>query len=163
MAEQIISASGTQYGLVITPEGAIPISGVISVTSTTGSESYIKGGSIQTFNPIGIGSVRIAEWGVNGIVSTNLGSTYTTTQIIRNLAGSPAGFFVFGGVSRNVMFENLGSNLVYFNFDAEANPVGSGTGIIFPRDVISLDAHIGSISFQSSGTTSSAIQVINIR
>ena len=31
--EQIISASGVQHGLIVTPEGAIPISGTISATA----------------------------------------------------------------------------------------------------------------------------------
>ena len=44
MPEQIISASGTQYGLVINPDGSINVGGISigSVTLEAGSESWVK-------------------------------------------------------------------------------------------------------------------------
>jgi len=45
MAEQIISASGPQYGMVVNADGSLNVSGV-SATVTVGSEFYIPAGSV---------------------------------------------------------------------------------------------------------------------
>ena len=50
MAEQIISASGTQFGLIVNPDG--------SINTTAGTVSI---GSVLTYNPIGIGSVLVTN------------------------------------------------------------------------------------------------------
>jgi hypothetical protein len=54
MAEQIISASGVQYPLIVNSDGSINIAGVTigSVSIAAGSESYIKGGSISVYNMV---------------------------------------------------------------------------------------------------------------
>lgn len=122
MGEQIISASGTQFGLIVNPDGTIGISG----------NSLILRG-------------------------------YPNNQIIRQLAGSPATNFIFSDISRSILVENLGSNAIYFAFNSTANPTSSGTGFMYPRDVLTLDIEIGSISIQSSGATNSEVQVIGIR
>lgn len=69
MPEQIISASGTQYGLVVNSDGSIN-------ANTTAAQVTI--GSVQTYNPIGIGSVRIAAQGLDLSI---IGSVAITSPI----------------------------------------------------------------------------------
>jgi len=114
MPVQVINSSGTQYGMVVNPDGSINtvVSGItidigsaiiqledvyvrsgtmfivsgnawtgtgsVYVSNAVGSESYIKGGSIQTYNPIGIGSSLITNFpspGSQYITETNPAAT----------------------------------------------------------------------------------------
>ena len=61
--------------------GSVAISSPISVS--TGSEVYIKSGSVQTYNPIGIGSVLITNPTVVGSISTQtiIGSVAISSPI----------------------------------------------------------------------------------
>lgn len=86
--------------------GSVAISSPINVT--TGSETYIKGGSIQIYNPIGVGSIRIAETGVtlpvSGIVNlganwTGVGSVYQVNSSSATLTGSIEVFSSTGSVN----------------------------------------------------------------
>jgi hypothetical protein len=54
MPEQIISASGTQYGMVVNPDGTINIGSMpsISVSANTGSTSYLFGKSGADYYPL---------------------------------------------------------------------------------------------------------------
>jgi regulation of enolase protein 1 (concanavalin A-like superfamily) len=102
MPEVIVGGSGTQYYLNVNPDGSINIGSMptISVSSsagsevyvkagslqvlsspgsigvygalsaTVGSEVYVKAGSIQTYNPIGIGSIWFGG-GIGSITITN--------------------------------------------------------------------------------------------
>src|SRR3990167_3731891 len=74
----IVGISGTVVGVSgIVNQGTNPwvVVGSVAVTSSinvsTGSESYIKGGSIQTYNPIGVGSVYVS----NTVTSSIYGSS----------------------------------------------------------------------------------------
>ena len=102
MAVQLISASGTQYPLLVNADGSLNVGGITlgsisisagsesyvkagsviitnlvagsivsmpSISVSAGSESWIRAGSVQTYGPVGIGSVRIAEQGVNLIIT----------------------------------------------------------------------------------------------
>lgn len=163
MAVSIIDGAGSSYAMRVTPEGAIPVSGVFgSAGGNSGSEVYIKAGSVQTYNPIGIGSVLVT----NGSLLTYTGSTpflgLPLNQIIRKASGSPAVNFIFSQTSNSVLLENLGSAPVYYAFDAAANPANSGTGFLDAFSFRSFDATVGSISVQSSGITSSQFQAVRL-
>lgn len=62
-SEQYIKAGSVIVTNNVSVIGSVVVTSPINVT--TGSESYIKGGSIQTYSPLGVGSVRVAEWGIN--------------------------------------------------------------------------------------------------
>ena len=83
MAEQIISCSGIQYGLIILPDGAIAVSGAITVTNITGS--------------IVIGSV-----------SANVESIYV--QSGANIVGS---MFEMEGIPTSTIYNNPSWKFIY--------------------------------------------------
>src|SRR3990167_9544993 len=91
------------------------------------------------------------------------GSTNTYSQsdsifeIYRFLAGSPFTTRVLSGLSNGFMVENLGSNVIYFNFNDSVNPAAGSTLRMGAGAVLSLDLRIGSIMVQSSGTSSSEV------
>ena len=87
---------------------------------------------------------------------------YVSNQIIRKDSGSPAVNYVFSDVSHSVMIDNLGSTVVFFAFDGTANPVNSGTGIVPANELRVFDVQAGSVSIQSSGITSSEVQVTRL-
>jgi hypothetical protein len=87
---------------------------------------------------------------------------YANNQIIRKASGSPAVNYVFSAVSETLMIDNLGSSPVYFAFDATADVTSSGTGFLRQHATRIFDAEVGSVSIQSSGTTSSEVQCIRL-
>lgn len=99
MAEVIISASGTQYGLIINPDGSIPISGTITITNITGSivigsvSASVDSVYIQSGDNINLGNA----W-------SNVGSVYTVNSV-------PTGSEQW---IKN--FNELGSSVVVTNF-----------------------------------------------
>ena len=123
-------------------------------------EMIIDGRGSGTTVGVSSDNMMMVVGSINSIPS-NIG--FSTSQVIRQLAGSPATNFILGGVSNTILIENLGSNSIYFAFDTSANPSSSGTGFMYPRDVVSLDLRAGSISIQSSGATSTEVQVITLR
>lgn len=102
MAEIIISSSGPQYGMIVNPDGSIKTAGSIwsmpAVSVTAGSEQWIKGGSIQTYDPLGstfvLGSVYVAGsiffGGVGSVVISNM-------PAIGSFTGMSNGSMWFGG------------------------------------------------------------------
>ena len=124
MPEVIISASGTQHGLIINPDGSLSLSGAVTVSSldefigrpdqsippsgtlimgasggtsrilltdddgvlqtaasvTVGSESVIVAGSVQTYNPIGVGSVLLVPGSLEVFQTTNADMQVQATQ-----------------------------------------------------------------------------------
>jgi len=146
MSEQIMSASGVQYGLIINSDGSLNISG--TVTSNI------------------VGSIVI------GSVSLNVDTTYiqsgaalfgyNNNEIIRKASGSPAINYVFGAKAEAFMIDNLGSSPVYYALDATADPSSSGTGYLSEYSFRSFDAQVGSVSIQGSGTTTPSFQVVRI-
>jgi len=87
---------------------------------------------------------------------------YVINEIIRNVTGSPASYVTFAQSAHSVMIDNLGSSLIYFNFNGVAHPTSSGTGIVPAQSFRVFDVQIGSVSIQSSGLTSSQVQVIKL-
>ena len=146
--------------------GSIFTTGSIRVANLyEGSEVYIKAGSIQTYNPAGVGSVTgqvtigagsVQMYGVGSYV--NLGKS--NFEIIRKDSGSPFVWYTFSNLSNSVGISNLGSSPVYFNFNGSANPANSGTGFIDAYNYVSFDLSIGSVAVQASGITSPPVQVV---
>lgn len=87
---------------------------------------------------------------------------YVASEIIRKDSGSPAVDYVFSDVSETILVDNLGSAPIYVAFDITANPANSGTAFIQSLDTLELDLKAGSVSVQSSGITSSEVQVIRL-
>jgi len=87
---------------------------------------------------------------------------YTTQEVIRKASGSPAVDYVLTAISESIMLDNLGSADVYFAFDSTADVTTEGTGIVPKGEARIFDASVGSVSIQSSGTTSSEVQVISL-
>ena len=126
MPEQIISASGVQYGLIINPDGSIPVSGEFGAGAGGGSESVITAGSVEVYqNTASDLLVDIGNIGSVAITTDPLPISGTMTpgglssfQIIRKDSGSPAIDYVFSQVSETILIDNLGSSSIYFTFDA---------------------------------------------
>jgi len=145
MAEQIISASGVQYGLIVNQDGSIGVSGTMGIS----------------------GNIMI------GSVSANVDSIYVqsgaapfgylSNEVIRKACGSPAVNYVFGSLAEAFIIDNLGSSSIYFAFDSTANPEAGSTGRIEKYTFRSFDGRVGSVSIQGSGTTSPEVQVICLR
>lgn len=127
LGSQFVIAAGSMR--ILSNAGSIPI--------------WIVAGSVQPYNPIGVGSVRVAEIGVTLPVSGTatvagsifatgsinisnfaaLGSTitgsvnvvgYSAGSIVRQAVGSPSNYINFGVLRNSFMIDNLGSSLVYF-------------------------------------------------
>ena len=150
MPEMIISSSGVQHGLIITPEGAVPISGDVNLGTTwTGVGSVVVSGTLPVTivtSPVSIsGEVQI-----RGL---------RTTEIIRKASGSPAIDFIFSAEAESFMIDNLGSAPIYFALSgATANPASDSGGFIDKFTFRSFDGFLnGSISIQSSGTTTTSV------
>ena len=133
MAEQIISASGVQHGLIITPEGAIPISGTFAVDL----ESVF-------------------------VQSGNAAFGYTTNQVIRKASGSPSIDYIFSSAAEAFMIDNLGSSPIFFSLDATLDDTNSGTGFISEFTFRSFDGRVTTISIQGSGLTSPIVQTVRL-
>mgnify|MGYP001608992209 CR=1 FL=1 len=143
----------------------IGISGIVNQGTIPWSISGTVRADILT-SPVSVSGIMNlgSNWGgVGSIYQVASMRTYPSFDIIRKASGSPAVNYVFGGISRGVLIENLGSAIVYFNFDSTANPANSGTGLLEANDIISLNIEVGSVSIQSSGLTSSDVQVIGLR
>ncbi len=140
MAEHIASASGVQHGLIVNPDGSlnVGISGNIIIGSVTANVDSIF------------------------IQSGNAFFGYSGNEIIRKDAGSPAVEYAFSSQAEAFMIDNLGSAPIYFSLDSTANPAAGSTGFIDKFTFRSFDGQIGSISIQSSGITSSEVQVVRL-
>lgn len=134
----LYGSSGTNIGLypLAVQSGT---TGILQTTAsvTTGSEVYVKAGSIQTYNPIGVGSVT-------GKVEIGAGSITVYNRVagsIVNLPGvdinNPAtiGSYTTQGVSHTgslEVFSSTGSVNIYGNISASnpsvAKPGTAGTG-----------------------------------
>ena len=121
-----------------------------SVSVTAGSESYIKGGSIIPYNPIGIGSVFLAG-GIGSVVIsgthsawTGIGSVYlaggTGSVVCSGITQIAGSIWSMPNVSVSVGSESYikgGSVIVY-------NPVGIGS--------VFLAGGIGSVRMEGVGS-----------
>ena len=98
--------------------------------------------------------------------ASELGSVYNlglaNFEIIRKDSGSPFINYVFSSLPNSFLLQNLGSAPVYYTFNGSANPAESGTAFLQGNDGVSFDLRIGSVMIQSSGVTSSSVQVIRI-
>src|SRR3990167_4662784 len=96
--------------------------------------------------------------------ASELGSVYNlglaNFEIIRKDSGSPFINYVFSSLPNSFLLQNLGSAPVYYTFNGSANPAESGTAFLQGNDGVSFDLRIGSVMIQSSGVTSSSVQVI---
>ena len=97
MGEQIISASGTQYGLIILSDGAIPISGVVSINGFTGS---IVIGSVSA----SVDSIFIQS-GANIVGSMFQMEGIPTSTIYNN----PSWKFVYSGNGIGSVYQFIGT------------------------------------------------------
>lgn len=127
----IITSARYDLGSFLLIAGSISSMPTISVS--TGSESYIKGGSIQTYNPIGIGSVRVAEWGLTSpitstgsVISYGIGSIRIAEQGLTlgisgivNQGTTPWGISgtlgLYGYATGSIIRKNAGSPSVHYN------------------------------------------------
>jgi hypothetical protein len=137
--------------------GAVGISGAVN----QGTNPWIVLGSFAITN---IGSTILT--GVGSITGAITGSVivqgFSIFEIYRFLAGSPYTTQVFSGISNSFMIDNVGSNLIYFNFNGSASAAGSSLRMNNGVSM-SFDLRVGSIMVQSSGATSTEVQIISIR
>ena len=154
MPEQIISASGQNYGMNVNPDGSINIGSMppISVSANTGSQAYlygmsgnnwypllstsgtigtlvtnanvsvttgsqvwINGGSVQTFNPIGIGSVLVTNTvPISGIVNQGTNPWVITGSVaISNSISVSTGSAMYVVAGSTIILSSTGSVGVY--------------------------------------------------
>lgn len=124
------------------------------------------GGSVATYTSSG----AIVALDVSLLSGASLGqltgSVYNlgldNFEIIRKNSGSPAVNYVFSSLPNSFLLQNLGSAPVYFTFNNTADVTASGTAFLQANDGMSFDLRIGSVSVQSSGLTSSSVQVLRI-
>jgi hypothetical protein len=124
----------------------------------------VIGSMFQSTDPwIVLGSAEITNTvlPISGEVTTKLGSTYTTSQIIRKVCGSPAVWYEFSSKANSIMIDNLGGDPIFFNFDALAT-AGSTSGYMLGLSLRTFDLITGSISILGSGTTTSPVQCIKL-
>lgn len=118
------------------------ITSMPSVSVAAGSEVYVKAGSIQTYSPLGIGSVRVAEWGVvTPITTTGSVSVYGVGSI--RIAEQGVDLGVIGSVK---ILSNAGSI-----------PVWIAAGSIQPYNPIG----VGSVRIAEQGITLAVSGVVN--
>ena len=123
MGEVIISASGTQFGLIVNSEGKA----LVEASVSAGSEVYIKAGSVEVFQldpskltfglsgNIIIGSVSAHVDSIYIQSGANmLGSVGITNIDNPQTIGSHAGIIPISGVISN--FNELGSSRIITNF-----------------------------------------------
>ena len=128
MPEQIISASGTQYGLVINPDGSINVGGISigSVTLEAGSESWVK--EIPKTEVYGsgtfIGSITSMP-SINVSVGSEsyvpAGSVIITNIVTGSITSMPEVSVSTGSESWIKNFGDLGSSRVITNLYAGSN------------------------------------------
>tara|TARA_Y100000310_G_scaffold250496_1_gene256724 strand:+ start:499 stop:1023 length:525 start_codon:yes stop_codon:yes gene_type:complete len=173
MAEQIINASGPQYGLVVNSDGSVNVSGTVDINNISGSiiigsvsasvdSIYVQSGTMYISsgnNLTGSFTITTDPVPISGLTNVK---GYTNNEIIRKDAGSPAINYIFNSTSESVMVDNLGSSNIYFAFDTTANPVNSGTGFLDKYSFRVFDVIAGSVSVQGSGTTTPSVQVIRL-
>lgn len=175
MPEQIISASGTQFGLIINPDGSVPVSGIVTIGSVNVNVDtiFVQSGTVHVSsgnffmvsgnNWDGVGSV----FNVNAqsqdifVVSGAQPFGFPVNEILRQTVGSPPTDFVMLGSTNSVMVDNLGSVGVFFRFDNTAS-TGSTSGFLPAGETRSFELTIGSISVLASGTASAEVQVFRL-
>lgn len=180
MPTQIMNGSGSQYLMVVNPDGSINIgslSGNIVIGSVSASvdsvfiqsganllgsfgittnpvpvsgEITIRAGSTQTYNPIGVGSTY----------ETNTPIGYSNFQAVTGSAGSnSANVLVFSAITQSVGIENLGSTPFYFSFDGTSVTSGNTSGFITANASAEFDLKVGSVNILQSGGLATPTQV----
>lgn len=154
----IVPLSGTSYTNVIQTTNPWIISGNVLVSGNL----VTSANSLGSFNIAG----QVQWTGVGSITGAITGSVivqgFSIFEIYDFSAGSPFTTQAFSGISNSVAVQNLGSNLIYFNFNGSVSAAGSSWRLT-PSNSLSVDLRVGSIMVQSSGATNSEVQVITIR
>ena len=174
MPEQINSGSGTAYPWIINPEGAGLVSGAFGIS--LGSNVQFTGSVAITTNPVPISGAitvnNIIGSIVIGSVSASVDSLYiqsgaplfgySDSEFIRINSGSPASWKAFSNTYDSFSIENLGSAAIYYSLNSAVNEAGSSYASLLGGEGESIDIRVGSVSIQSSGTSSSLIQMKGI-
>lgn len=114
MGEQIISASGPQYGLVIDSQGRAKVDATVSVSA--GSESYLYGKSGTDWYTLAV------ESGTDGILRTTASVSVTvgSVEFYERSYNFGSAYDVSSGAESNIISVNFptGSNFKCVGFDA---------------------------------------------
>jgi hypothetical protein len=119
------------------------------------------------------GTVNVSGGIVIGSVSAHVDSIYiesgaqpfgfTNSEVVRIAAGSPASWVAFSNLAQSFSIENLGSSVIYFDFNNAIDLAGSNTILLENGDYQSFNLQVGSISVTGSGATSPEFQMIGLR